>query len=79
VPVVASRVGGLPEVIDDGITGVLCPVGDIDGMAEAACGILGSRERWQSMSAAAAADARARFSEREIVAKYEAFYLRVLG
>ena len=33
VPVVASRVGGLPEVIDDGVTGFLHPPDDIDGMA----------------------------------------------
>ena len=34
VPVVASRVGGLPEVIDDGETGFLCEPDDLDGMAE---------------------------------------------
>ncbi|HEX6966166.1 MAG TPA: N-acetyl-alpha-D-glucosaminyl L-malate synthase BshA [Gemmatimonadaceae bacterium] len=79
VPVVASNAGGLPEVVENGVTGVLCPVGDVDAMAEAACGILMNRDRWQTMSAAAAADARARFSEREIVAQYEAFYHRVLG
>ena len=33
VPVVASRVGGLPEVIDDGVTGFLHPPDDVDGMA----------------------------------------------
>ena len=79
VPVVASRVGGLPEVVDDGVTGVLCDFGDVDAMAAASIRILRDRDRWQAMSAAAAADARARFSESDIVARYEAFYARTLG
>jgi glycosyltransferase involved in cell wall biosynthesis len=74
VPVVASRVGGLPEVVRDGETGVLCEVGDVDAMARAAIGILGDRARWTAMSTLAAADARERFSENAIVAQYEALY-----
>jgi glycosyltransferase involved in cell wall biosynthesis len=79
VPVVASRAGGLPEVVMDGVTGVLHPVGEVDAMADAAIAILRDRERWQSMSVAAAADARARFARQEIVSRYEAFYERTLG
>src|SRR5207248_2663040 len=40
VPVVASRVGGLPEVIDDGRTGYLCAPTDLDGMAERGLALL---------------------------------------
>ena len=58
----------------DGETGVLCPVGDVEGMAEAAIQILSDRDRWQAMSARGAADARERFSLDAIVADYEAFY-----
>ena len=79
VPVVASDAGGLPEVVDNGVTGVLCPVGDVDAMAHAALNILCERERWRTMSAAAAADARRRFSRSDIVTQYEAFYERTLG
>ncbi|MBX6333317.1 MAG: N-acetyl-alpha-D-glucosaminyl L-malate synthase BshA [Gemmatimonadaceae bacterium] len=79
VPVVASRVGGLPEVVNDGVTGVLCDPGDVDAMVAASVGILRDRDRWQAMSAAAAAAARARFAESDIVARYEAFYARTLG
>jgi glycosyltransferase involved in cell wall biosynthesis len=74
VPVVASQTGGLPEVVRDGETGVLRPVGDIEGMARAAIEILCDRERWQAMSAMAAADARQRFALEEVVPQYEALY-----
>jgi len=74
VPVVASNAGGLPEVVRDGETGCLCPVGDVDAMAAAALSILSDRDRHAAMSAAAAADARARFSLDTIVSEYEALY-----
>ena len=74
VPVVATRVGGLPEVIRDGETGMLSPVGDIDAMATAASTLLRDRSRWEMMSARAAADARARFGRDQIVTQYETLY-----
>jgi N-acetyl-alpha-D-glucosaminyl L-malate synthase BshA len=79
VPVVASRAGGLPEVVSDGETGVLCPIGDVEAMAAAALGILGDHSRWDTMSTAAAADARTRFSLDAIVSQYEALYERAIG
>ncbi|MBY0488237.1 MAG: N-acetyl-alpha-D-glucosaminyl L-malate synthase BshA [Gemmatimonadaceae bacterium] len=78
VPVIGARAGGLPEVVTDGVTGYLCPVGDVEGMANASVRLLQDPDRWQRMSAAAAADARARFSESAIVAQYEALYRRTL-
>ncbi len=78
VPVVGTRAGGLPEVVTDGETGVLCAVGDVEGMAAAAIGILRDAGRWSIMSARAASDARARFSMNAVVAQYEAFYRRAL-
>ncbi|MFL5487126.1 MAG: N-acetyl-alpha-D-glucosaminyl L-malate synthase BshA [Gemmatimonadaceae bacterium] len=74
VPVVGSDAGGLPEVIRDGETGILCPVGDVPGMAAAALSILENRERWSAMSTLAAADARERFGRDAIVSKYESLY-----
>ena len=74
VPVIATKVGGLPEVVRDGETGVLCPVGDVDAMSEAAVAILRDGDRWSAMSVLAAADARERFSLESIVGDYEAFY-----
>lgn len=74
VPVVGTRAGGLPEVIRDGETGVLCGVGDVDGMAAAALEILGDRARWSRMSTLASADARERFARDAIVTQYESLY-----
>ncbi|MDQ8160450.1 MAG: glycosyltransferase, partial [Gemmatimonadota bacterium] len=79
VPVIGARAGGLPEVVTDGETGFLHPVGDIDGMAASAIALLQDPARWASMSAAAAADARRRFSEDAVVAQYEALYERTIA
>jgi N-acetyl-alpha-D-glucosaminyl L-malate synthase BshA len=78
VPVVGSNAGGLPEVIRDGETGILCPVGDIPGMAAAALEILQDRKRWSEMSELASKDARERFSRDAIVTQYESLYQRSL-
>jgi N-acetyl-alpha-D-glucosaminyl L-malate synthase BshA len=78
VPVVGTKAGGLPEVVRDGETGVLCAVGDIAGMADAARSILANREKWTAMSALASSDARTRFSQDAIVSQYETLYRRSL-
>jgi N-acetyl-alpha-D-glucosaminyl L-malate synthase BshA len=78
VPVIGTNVGGLPEVIRDGETGVLCGVGDIAGMAAAALSILQDPSRWSEMSQLAILDSRQRFSLDAVVGKYEALYRRSL-
>jgi L-malate glycosyltransferase len=78
VPVVASRAGGLLEVVEDGVTGALRDVGDVAAMATAAIDILRRLDRWAKMSTVAAADARVRFSRADIVDQYESFYARIL-
>ena len=78
VPVIATRTGGLPELVREGETGALRPVGDVDGMAAAAVEILLDQARWQAMSDAAAADARQRFALDAVVSQYEALYERAL-
>jgi N-acetyl-alpha-D-glucosaminyl L-malate synthase BshA len=78
VPVIGTNAGGLPEVVRDGETGVLCGVGDIPGMAAAALKILQDRKRWSEMSKLGAADARERFSRDAIVTKYETLYRKSL-
>ena len=78
VPVVASRVGGLPEVVVDGETGALLPPDDIEGMAQSAIALLSDHQRWCDARVAAAARARV-FSTDRVVPLYEALYQRVLG
>ncbi len=78
VPVVASDAGGLPEVVTNGVTGLLYPVGAVDLMAEGALSILCDPVRKATMSAAAALDARARFSLDTIVSQYESLYRSAL-
>jgi L-malate glycosyltransferase len=73
-PVVGSRAGGIPEVVKEGVTGALCEIGDVDGMAKASIDILADRDRWMTMSRDAAADARLRFSRDDIVRQYESLY-----
>jgi L-malate glycosyltransferase len=77
-PVVASRAGGLPEVIDDGINGILEPVGSVEAMGRRAVELLRDPERYAAMRAAAVAKAE-QFSANTIVPMYEAFYRDVLG
>ena len=79
VPAFGYNVGGLPEVIRDGVTGYLRPVGDVDGIAAAAVALLLDPTRLAAMRTAAAADARARFSLNAVVAQYEALYRSVTG
>ncbi len=74
VPVVATGVGGVPEVVRDGVDGLLFPVGDVDAMAAGALEILGDTVRWDAMSRAARARALDDFAEDTIVARYREIY-----
>jgi glycosyltransferase involved in cell wall biosynthesis len=78
VPVIASRVGGLPEVVTEGVTGYLRAPEDTEGMAAAALALLRDPERREAMGRAAAADARARFQQDTVVPLYEQFYEEVI-
>lgn len=74
VPVVGTNTGGLPEVVTNGTTGMLYPVGDVDAMAAGALSILTQPGLQESMGAAGAADARARFALDNVVSQYESLY-----
>jgi N-acetyl-alpha-D-glucosaminyl L-malate synthase BshA len=79
VPVVASRIGGLPEVVADGETGYLLEPDDTDGMAAAALRILGDREVHRALGERARAVAEERFAAGKVVPLYEDYYVRVLS
>ena len=79
VPAIATRVGGVPELIDDQINGLLFEVGDVESMANAAIGLLSDRSRLQPFSAAARQTARERFCASSIIPRYEEYYERVVA
>jgi glycosyltransferase involved in cell wall biosynthesis len=75
---VATRVGGVPEVIEDGKSGFLADVGDIDTMARYAIDILRDETRLRAMGKQCREAARAKFCTTIIIPKYEEFYRRVM-
>jgi N-acetyl-alpha-D-glucosaminyl L-malate synthase BshA len=78
VPVVGTRAGGLPEVVEDGVTGCLGEIGDVEGLARGALELLTDEDRWRAASTAARARA-AVFDIRTVVPRYEALYAAVTG
>ena len=79
VPSIATRVGGVSELIDDGETGRLFEVGDVDGMSDAAIDLLSHPEKLREMGYAARRTAQARFCASRIIPKYVEYYEKVLG
>lgn len=75
---VATRVGGVPEVIEHGKTGFLAEVGDVDAMANYAIEILNDEPRLRQMGKDCRGAAAGRFSAKKIIPQYEDFYRRVL-
>ena len=78
VPVVSSNTGGLPEVNEEGISGYLCPIGDVKAMAEKAIYILEDKTRLAQFKQNARKVAE-RFDEDKIVPMYEALYYSAIG
>jgi N-acetyl-alpha-D-glucosaminyl L-malate synthase BshA len=79
VPVVASRVGGLPEVISHGVNGFLHTPEDLDGMAASTLELLTDEVLHDRMAAAARAAAESQFCDTRVVPQYEAYYQEVLS
>jgi len=78
VPVVSSNTGGLPEVNEEGVSGYLCPIGDVKAMAEKAIYILEDKARLAQFKQNARKVAE-RFDEDKIVPMYEALYYSAIG
>lgn len=78
-PGVSTRVGGIPEVVDDGVNGLLAPIGDIDVLANAVQSLVSDRARRETLGRAAREKARTAFSAATIVPKYVELYRRVCG
>ncbi len=78
VPVISSNAGGIPEVNINGFTGFVCPVGDIEMMAEKAIYILEDEKRLAEFSYQAKEQA-IRFDKTNILPQYEELYRKVIA
>jgi len=76
-PSVSTRVGGIPEVVEDNVSGVLVPAGDAYALASALADLIHDPARRKALGQAAQARARALFSAEVIVPRYEALYQRL--
>jgi glycosyltransferase involved in cell wall biosynthesis len=79
VPVLATRVGGTPEVVTDGETGFLVPPHDPPGLGDGIVRFLGNREAWRATARAGRTMVLARFDFRARTERLEALYLELLG
>jgi glycosyltransferase involved in cell wall biosynthesis len=79
VPAIATQVGGIPELIDDGVSGLLYAVGDVDAMAAGTIALLKDRDRLEVMRDAARKTARTRFCATLVLPQYMRYYEQVLG
>src|SRR5438132_8866407 len=78
VPAIATRVGGVSEVIEDGRNGYLADVGDVETMARLAIELLSDEDALRQMGKRARAQAQSKFCSKKIIPQYEEFYREVL-
>ena len=78
-PAIATRVGGVPELITDKVDGLLFPVGDVDAMAAASIALLNDQDWHQAMRQAARKTAQDRFCSTRILPRYVQFYESLLN
>jgi L-malate glycosyltransferase len=74
VPPVATRVGGVPELITHEVDGYLETVGDIDAQAQRVIGLLTNESLYEKVSAAARQTAKKRFCASKVIPEYEEYY-----
>jgi N-acetyl-alpha-D-glucosaminyl L-malate synthase BshA len=79
VPVVASDVGGVPEVVEHGIDGYLHEPRDIEAAANYALEILSRPDRGRAMGRTARINARKKYCANDVIPMYEAYYTQVIG
>jgi L-malate glycosyltransferase len=79
VPVVATKSEGASEILEDGVTGLLVPLGDHEALAEAICALLDDGRRRASLAARALEAVRDRFSLERMLTATERLYRSVLG
>lgn len=78
-PVIASDVGGLPEIVEDGISGLVVPAGDAEALADAIVALAGDPDRAAAMGRAGRARALESFRQEQCTASTERLYLDALA
>jgi glycosyltransferase involved in cell wall biosynthesis len=78
VPVIATNVGGLPEVVTHGVDGYLIPPRDVKAGAKYALEILTRPDRGRSMGQQARVNARSKYCSNDVIPQYENYYRSVL-
>jgi L-malate glycosyltransferase len=79
VPCIGTNAGGIPEVINEGETGFICEIGDIDSIAYQAIKLLSDDDLHKTMSENATVLAKNMFHSDKIVAQYESIYYELLS
>lgn len=77
-PVIATRVGGIPELVEDKMCGYLFEIGDVDGMAQAALRVLADDSERERLGRRGREIAVSRFTAEKIIPQYEELYSRVV-
>ena len=79
VPVIATRVGGVPEVVEEGGCGYLFDVGDVNAMAEKALGVLSDDDERERLGRRGREIAITRFATEKIIPQYEELYRKIIA
>lgn len=77
-PSVSTAAGGIPEVVEDGVSGILRPFGDVDGLAQAVSGLIADPSRRRRLGEAARTRASTHFTAARVVPAYLDVYHRAL-
>jgi N-acetyl-alpha-D-glucosaminyl L-malate synthase BshA len=79
VPCIGTRIGGIPEVIEDGKTGYICELGDVQGVVKKAVNLLQNNKLHRQMTEDVQHAVKEHFSSEKIVSQYEKMYYEMLG
>ena len=79
VPVIATNVGGVPEVVEHGVDGFLTEPGDVAGASKYAIDLLLRADRGREIGQLARSNAKKKFCAYDVIPSYERYYQRVLS
>ena len=78
LPIISTKVGGIPEVVQDGKTGHLTKIGDVENMADKTIDLLTNDKKREKMGNAARSSVLKKFTADKIMPQYESYYKKLL-